>query len=129
MFSILLSLALAHSEGTAAAICPGAQCAETERADACRSEQARIRPLLMLVRKEYRETSDSHDVQTLVRLDSRMRNILEARTPGLCDDDRGLQTQEQETFGLRLGYWEELGYDGLLLAEAHAIDPQSRWRP
>ena len=83
----------------------------------------------MLVRKEYRETSDSHDVQTLVRLDSRMRNILEARTPGLCDDDRGLQTQEQETFGLRLGYWEELGYDGLLLSEAHAIDPQSRWRP
>lgn len=88
-----------------------------------------IAQVLPQLYSEYTAIEKSRTVGKLVVLDEKVRQFINSRPEDcFCGDDAKHWDAKYAKLGLHLGYHGLLGYSGVLLVEAHRINPKSEYR-
>lgn len=102
---------------------------EKERSSYCDSERAYYTNAIDAILEEYRQYQPPRPIEVLVALDTRARELIESRPRYRpCMDDARFYDEQWAEVGFHLGYWVDLSYSGIMLDEAHRLDPHSEWR-
>lgn len=100
----------------------------TESASPCRWQQ-RMEQALPRLYREYAGLGKRPSIEGLVILDGKIRQVFNSRPEYYpCGDDGKLWEGKYAELGVELDHFGTLGYSGKLLADAHRMNPESKFR-
>lgn len=100
-----------------------------ERARFCQTDRRRLKDGLAEIYRDFEKAGSPKSIATRVRLDGRIRALFENRPSYRpCEEDSTIYDQRWATMGVHIRHFGNLGYSGLLIAQAYRQNPNSRLR-